>query len=140
MLIAIDTTNIITFIITVSSSIPKLLTKVIIVSNILESWLIPEINDTGIVDTTITIILINTLPLFIANFKTKGIITDIDSIADIILIGNNKFNEIPCNSFTFIDTKYTIHKSIDDKNIFITPNKYLDSTYSFLLTGRYDIK
>ena len=58
----------------------------------------------------------------------------------IILVGNNISNDITCDGFIFVDTKYTIHNSIEANNILTIPNKYLDSTYSFLLTGRYDIK
>ena len=84
--------------------------------------------------------LINTIPLFIPNFKTKGIIIDIDNIADVILVGNNNFNEISFNEVIFTDAKYTMHNSIVDNNILTTPNKYLDRTYSFFFTGRYAIK
>jgi hypothetical protein len=60
-------------------------------------------------------------------------------------LANNQAREIILTvdgtlAFIFIDTKYTIHKSIDANNILTIPNKYLDSTYSFLLTGKYDIK
>ena len=140
ILIAIDINNIITLVTTVITGIPKALMAFIIVSSVLESWLISDINDNGIVDTSITIMLINTLPLFIPNFKTKGIINDIDSIAEVILVGSNKFNDISCDEVIFIDIKYTIHNSIEANSILTIPNKYLDSTYSFLLTGRYDIK
>ena len=128
ILITVDINIIKTFIITVIIGIPNVLIKFIIESIVLEFWLIPDIIDTGTVDTTITIMLINTLPLFIPNFKTKGIITDIDSIADVILVGSNKFNEISCDEVIFIDIKYTIHKSIEDNNMLTIPNKYLDKT------------
>ena len=103
ILIAIDINNIITLVTTVITGIPKVLMAFIIVSSVLESLLISDIIDTGTVDTTIPIIVINNLPLFIPNFKTKGIITDIDSIAEVILVGNNKFNEISCDEVIFID-------------------------------------
>ena len=140
ILINIDINTIKAFIIIVSSGIPKLLTTFIILSIILGLLLISDTIDTGTVFTSITIIVINILPLFMPNFKTKGITIDIDNSADVILVGINISSCIIFDEFILVDIKYTIHISIVDNNILTTPNKYLDKTYSFLFTGRYAIK
>ena len=89
ILINIDISSIAIFIIIAIIGIPTLLIIFIRVFIILELLSIPDTKDIGKVDIIIIIIDINTLPLFIPNFKTKGIITDIASIADVIPVGNN---------------------------------------------------
>jgi len=61
------------------------------------------------------------------NFKTKGIITDIDSIAEVILVGSNKFNEISCDEVIILQNLV---------EFLIDSNKKKDSRIEAILSSK----